>query len=80
MRNKDKLLKLWKIRQEAEGYDVSGVNTLEEAEHFFDKKPEPVVEAVEIEEVTEEAVEPEPVEVVEVEPVEEPKKPKKKKV
>jgi hypothetical protein len=71
MRNKDKLLKLWKIRQEAEGYDVSGVNTLEEAEHFFDK-PEPVVEAVEIGEIMEEAVEPEP--------VEEPKKPKKKKV
>ena len=32
------LLKLWKMRQEAEGIDVSGVNTLEEAEHFFDKK------------------------------------------
>lgn len=35
---KDYLLKLWKIRQEAEGYDVSRVTTLEEAEHFFDKK------------------------------------------
>ena len=32
------LLKLWKTRQEAEGYDVSSVKTLEEAEHFFDKK------------------------------------------
>ena len=32
------LLKLWKMRQEAEGIDVSGVSTLEEAEHFFDKK------------------------------------------
>ena len=33
-----KLLRLWKIRQEKEGYDVSGVTTLEEAKHFFDKK------------------------------------------
>lgn len=33
---KDYLLRLWKIRQEAEGYDVSGVKTLEEAEHYFD--------------------------------------------
>ena len=32
-------LRLWKARQEAEGYDVSKVTTLEEAEHFFDKKP-----------------------------------------
>lgn len=32
------LLKLWKMRQEAEGIDVSSVNTLEEAENFFDKK------------------------------------------
>ncbi len=36
----EKLLRLWKARQEAEGHDVSGVKTLEEAEHFFDKKPE----------------------------------------
>ena len=35
---KERLLRLWKIRQEQEGYDVSGVKTLEEAEHFFDKK------------------------------------------
>lgn len=35
---KEKRLRLWKARQEAEGYDVSGVTTLEEAEHFFDKK------------------------------------------
>lgn len=38
---KDKLLRLWKARQEAEGHDVSGVNTLEEAKHFFDKKEAP---------------------------------------
>lgn len=38
---KDKLLRLWKARQEAEGHDVSGVTTLQEAEHFFDKKEEP---------------------------------------
>lgn len=38
---KDKRLRLWKARQEAEGHDVSGVTTLEEAEHFFDKKDEP---------------------------------------
>ena len=35
------LLKLWKVRQEKEGHDVSGVTTLEEAKHFFDVKPEP---------------------------------------
>ena len=35
---KEKMLRLWKARQEAEGYDVSGVKTLEEAERFFDKK------------------------------------------
>lgn len=34
----EKRLRLWKERQEAEGYDVSKVKTLEEAEHFFDKK------------------------------------------
>lgn len=40
MKNRnERLLKLWKARQEAEGYDVSGVKTLEEAEHFFDKIP-----------------------------------------
>ena len=33
------LLENWKMRQEAEGYDVSNVNTLEEAEHFFDNNP-----------------------------------------
>ena len=38
---KEKRLRLWKARQEAEGHDVSGVTTLEEAEHFFDKKDEP---------------------------------------
>ena len=39
---KEKRLRLWKARQEAEGYDVSGVTTLEQAAHFFDKKDEPV--------------------------------------
>lgn len=39
---KRKRLKLWKARQEAEGHDVSGVTTLEEAAHFFDKKDTPV--------------------------------------
>ena len=67
---KERLLRLWKIRQEQEGYDVSGVKTLEEAEHFFDKKTtkkgaskkttkkgeEPVVEEVEIPAITEEEV------------------------
>lgn len=35
-----RLLRLWKTRQEKEGQDVSGVNTLEEAKHFYDPKPE----------------------------------------
>lgn len=35
---KARRLRNWKVRQIAEGYDVSKVNTLEEAEHFFDKK------------------------------------------
>ena len=39
---KAKRLRLWKARQEADGYDVSGVTTLEQAEHFFDKKDTPV--------------------------------------
>lgn len=34
----ERLLRLWKIRQEQEGVDVSGVKTLEEAKHFYDKK------------------------------------------
>lgn len=38
---KEKRLRLWKARQEAEGHDVSGVTTLEEAAHFFDKKEAP---------------------------------------
>ncbi len=37
---KARRLRNWKARQIAEGYDVSKVNTLEEAEHFFDKKAE----------------------------------------
>lgn len=35
---RERRLRLWKTRQEAEGYDVSKVKTLEEAEHFFDAK------------------------------------------
>ena len=35
---KDRRLRLWKARQTAEGHDVSGVKTLEEAERFFEKK------------------------------------------
>ena len=35
---RERRLRLWKARQEAEGYDVSKVKTLEEAEHFFDRK------------------------------------------
>ena len=34
----ERLLRLWKIRQEQEGVDVSSVKTLEEAKHFYDKK------------------------------------------
>ena len=49
---KDKRLRLWKARQEAEGHDVSGVTTLEQAEHFFDKKEE-LPEAVAIPEIPE---------------------------
>ena len=80
--HKDKLLRLWKARQAAEGHDVSGVTTLEQANHFFDKKEEPVIPEVpeipEIPEVPEEPAEvPEIPEVTE-EPVE-PKKPRKKK-
>lgn len=38
-KHEEKQLKLWKIRQIQEGYDVSNVKTLEEAEHFFDNAP-----------------------------------------
>lgn len=31
----ERRLKLWKVRQEAKGYDVSNVKTLKEAEDFF---------------------------------------------
>ena len=41
---KEKQLRLWKARQEAEGHDVSGVTTLEQAAHFFDKKDTPAEE------------------------------------
>jgi len=34
---KERRLKLWKMRQENEGYDVSKVKTLEDAEKFFEK-------------------------------------------
>lgn len=66
---KEKRLRLWKARQEAEGYDVSGVTTLEQAEHFFDKKDEPAAEP-EIPEIPEVDAEPEIPEV--------PESPKKK--
>ena len=72
---KEKRLRLWKARQEAEGHDVSGVTTLEQAEHFFDKKETPqlpeVPEIPEIPEVPEVTEEPAASEV--------PEKPKKQK-
>ena len=37
----ERKLRLWKARQETAGHDVSGVTTLEQAEHFFDKKATP---------------------------------------
>lgn len=43
-----KLLRQWKIRQEAEGHDVSGVTTLKEAEEFF-KKPKHHMDAAQFE-------------------------------
>lgn len=36
-KKEERLLRLWKLRQQKEGHDVSGVNSLEEAKHFFDK-------------------------------------------
>ena len=39
MNIKERRLKLWKMRQEEKGYDVSDVHTLEEAEQYFDKQP-----------------------------------------
>ena len=41
----ERRLRLWKMRQENEGYDVSKVNTLEDAEKFFKKKKPPRAEA-----------------------------------
>ena len=91
---KDKRLRLWKARQEAEGHDVSGVTTLEQAEHFFDKKAElpevpvipevpEVLEIPEIPEIPEVTEEPAAEEVPEVPAEEEvpaaPKKTRKKK-
>lgn len=38
---KDRRLRLWKIRQEAKGYDVSKVRTLEDAERFNQLKRKP---------------------------------------
>ena len=77
---KEKRLRLWKARQEAEGHDVSGVTTLEQAEHFFDKKEVPQLpEVPEIPEIPEVPEEPEVPEVTE-EPAasEVPEKPKRK--
>lgn len=57
---KEKRLRLWKARQEAEGHDVSGVTTLEQAAHFFDKKEETQpAEAPEVPEIPEVPEEPE---------------------
>ena len=72
---KDKRLRLWKARQEAEGYDVSGVTTLEQAEHFFDKKEAP--QLPEVPEIPEIPEIPEVPEVTEELP-EVPEKPKKR--
>lgn len=59
---KEKRLRLWKARQAAEGHDVSGVTTLEQAEHFYDKKEAPkppeVPEIPEIPEIPEVPEEP----------------------
>lgn len=38
--HEERLLKLWKARQEAEGKDVSKVKTLKQAEAFYKKKDE----------------------------------------
>lgn len=58
---KDRRLRLWKIRQEAKGYDVSKVKTLEDAERFNQlkrkprlKKDESVAEEVAYEETEQE--------------------------
>ena len=37
-KREERLLRLWKIRQEREGKDVSGVSTLDEAKTFYKKK------------------------------------------
>jgi hypothetical protein len=77
---KEKQLRLWKARQEAEGYDVSGVTTLEQAKHFFDKKEEPEPpEAPEVPEAPEAPELPEAPEVPEVTVEQETPKPKKAK-
>lgn len=47
---KDRRLRLWKIRQEAKGYDVSKVRTLEEAEAFNKLEIKPVLKSAEPEE------------------------------
>lgn len=44
---RERRLRLWKIRQEAEGYDVSKVHTLDDAERFFKKKKHPRVKSTE---------------------------------
>lgn len=72
---KEKRLRLWKARQEAEGHDVSSVTTLEQAEHFFDKK-EPAAEPENHENQEAAAEESEIPEVPEA-PAEEPAEPKK---
>ena len=58
---KERRLRLWKIRQEQEGYDVSKVKSLEDAENFFKKKNPPRLK-------TEPKPEPKPEDASEVEP------------
>lgn len=45
---KDRRLRLWKIRQEAKGYDVSKVRTLEDAEKFNQLKRKPKLKRDEV--------------------------------
>lgn len=63
---KERRLRLWKIRQEQEGYDVSKVKSLEDAENFFKKKNPPRLK-------TEPKPEPKPEETSKTEPEAEPK-------
>lgn len=57
MNIKERRLRLWKARQEAEGYDVSKVHTLEDAEKYFDKKRKSRKKQTTVEDVPEAAEE-----------------------